>query len=36
MQRYAGTDGLVTRAEQARLNHKAGQLRRLIQIAKNN
>ena len=36
MQRHAGADGLITRAEQARLNHKAGQLRRLIQIAKTN
>ena len=36
MQRYAGADGLVTRAEQARLNQKAAQLRRLFQIAKTN
>lgn len=36
MKRYAGADGLITRAEQARLNHKAGQLRRLIQLAKSN
>lgn len=36
MQRHAGADGLITRAEQARLNHKAGRLRRLIQIAKIN
>jgi len=36
MKRYAGADGLVTRAEQARLNHKAQQLRRLIQKAKTN
>lgn len=36
MQRYAGADGLVTRAEQARLNQKAQQLRRLIQKAKTN
>jgi hypothetical protein len=36
MQRYAGADGLITRAEQARLNHKAAQLRRLIQLAKTN
>jgi hypothetical protein len=36
MKRYAGADGLVTRAEQARLNHKAEQLRRLIQTAKTN
>ena len=36
MQRHAGADGLITRAEQARLNHKATQLRRLIQFAKTN
>ena len=36
MQRHVRADGLITRAEQARLNHKAGQLRRLIQIAKTN
>ena len=36
MQRYANADGLVTRAEQARLNQKAQQLRRLIQKAKTN
>lgn len=36
MKRYAGANGLVTRAEQARLNHKAQQLRRLIQKAKTN
>mgnify|MGYP001604590295 CR=1 FL=1 len=36
MQRHAGADGLITRAEQARLNHKATQLRRLIQAAKTN
>ena len=36
MQRYAGADGLITRAEQARLDHKVGQLRRLIQLAKTN
>ena len=36
MKRYAGADGLITRAEQARLDHKAGQLRRLIQLAKTN
>lgn len=36
MQRYAGADGLITRAEQARLNHKAAQLRRLLQAAQTN
>ncbi len=36
MKRYAGADGVVTRAEQARLNHKAQQLRSLIQKAKSN
>jgi hypothetical protein len=36
MKRYAGADGLITRAEQARLNHKAATLRRLIQKAKSN
>ncbi|MGQ0428840.1 MAG: hypothetical protein ACT4UQ_02780 [Gammaproteobacteria bacterium] len=36
MKRYAGADGVVTRAEQARLNHKAQQLRRMIQKAKTN
>jgi hypothetical protein len=36
MKRYAGADGLITRAEQARLNHKAEQLRRLIMHAKTN
>lgn len=36
MKRYAGADGLITRAEQARLNQKAQQLRRLIQKAKTN
>jgi hypothetical protein len=34
MKRYAGADGLITRAEQARLDHKAGQLRKLLQLAK--
>jgi len=36
MKRYAGADGVVTRAEQARLNQKAQQLRRLIHKAKTN
>lgn len=36
MKRYAGADGVITRAEQARLNHKAQQLRRMIQKAKTN
>ena len=36
LQRYAGADGVVTRAEQARLNHKAAQLRRLFRKAKTN
>ena len=36
MKRYAGADGLITRAEQVRLNHKAQQLRRMMQIAKTN
>lgn len=36
MKRHAGADGLITRAEQARLNHKAAQLRRLLQKAKSN
>ncbi len=36
MQRHAGADGLITRTEQARLDHKAGQLRRLIGLAKTN
>ncbi len=36
MKRYAGADGVITRSEQARLNHKAQQLRRMIQKAKTN
>ena len=36
MQRIAGSDGTISRAEQARLNHKAQQLRRKIQAAKSN
>ena len=36
MKRYAGADGVITRAEQARLNHKAQSLRRLIRKAKSN
>ena len=36
MKRLAGADGLITRAEQARLQHKAAQLRRLLQKAKTN
>lgn len=36
MKRYAGADGVVTRAEQARLNQKVQQLRRMIQKAKTN
>jgi orotidine-5'-phosphate decarboxylase len=34
MKRHAGLDGVITRAEQARLDHKAQQLRRLLQKAK--
>ena len=34
MKRHAGADGIITRAEQARLDHKAQQLRRLLQKAK--
>lgn len=36
MQRYAGADGRISRVEQARLNHQAAQLRRLIHAAKTN
>lgn len=36
MKRLAGADGVITRAEQARLDHKAQQLRRMIQKAKTN
>lgn len=36
MRRHARADGLITRAEQTRLDHKAAQLRRLIQLAKTN
>jgi hypothetical protein len=36
MKRHAGADGVITRAEQARLSHKAQQLRRMIQAAKTN
>lgn len=36
MKRYAGADGVITRAEQARLDHKAQQLRRMIAAAKSN
>ncbi len=36
MQRLAGADGLITRAEQARLNYKAEQIRRRIRLAKTN
>jgi hypothetical protein len=36
MQRIAGSDGTITRAEAARLKHKQQQLRRMIQAAKTN
>ena len=36
MKRHAGADGVITRAEQARLGHKARQLRRMIAAAKSN
>ena len=36
MKRLANADGEISRAEQARLDHKAQQLRRSIQIAKTN
>ncbi len=36
MKRLAGADGVITRAEQARLNHRAQQLRRMIRQAKTN
>jgi hypothetical protein len=36
MKRIAGADGVITRAEQARLDHQAQQLRRMIAAAKSN
>jgi len=36
MKRCAGADGMITRAEQARLKHQAQKLRRMIQAAKSN
>jgi hypothetical protein len=36
MKRIAGADGMITRAEQARLDHQAQQLRRMIAAAKSN
>jgi len=36
MQRIAGSDGTITRAEAARLQHKQQQIRRMIQAAKTN
>jgi len=36
MQRIAGSDGQITRAEYARLKHKQQQIRRMIQAAKIN
>ena len=36
MQRIAGSDGTVSRAEYARLKNKQQQIRRLIQAAKTN
>lgn len=36
MKRLAGADGVITRAEKARLEQKARQLRRMIQAAKTN
>lgn len=36
MQRIAGSDGQITRAEYARLKHKQQQIRRMIQAAKTN
>jgi hypothetical protein len=36
MKRIAGADGMITRAEQARLDRQAQQLRRMIAAAKSN
>jgi hypothetical protein len=36
MKRIAGADGVITRAEQARLDHQAQQLHRMIAAAKSN
>jgi hypothetical protein len=36
MQRIAGSDGTISRAENARLTHKQQQIRRMIQAAKTN
>jgi hypothetical protein len=36
MQRIAGSDGTISRAESARLKYKQQQIRRLIQAAKTN
>jgi hypothetical protein len=36
LQRMAAADGVVTRREQARLNHDAAQVRHLIHVAKTN